>query len=138
MNNNTQDQKTEASIQQLRRMIERVEQSVANHEKWGEAMRKGLERAEKENIRAHGALAATLAEMESDRKWFKWFGGFGIGFFGAIAGLIIYGATRINNLESALDSNLAWGQEVVIGMRRDINRNTVDIKDLQKKHGHKE
>jgi len=83
-----------------------------------------MEYMERENSEAHIRVFSALSEMNADRRWFKWIATMIVGIVAAGIVIILYGATKLDNIEGSVDKHVAEGMQIMAGLRKDVDRNS--------------
>ena len=99
------------------------------------AMQKKLEKFYTRNEDDHKAIMVVLTDLISDKKALRLFGLLlGIAL-GSVVTAMIWGIDRIDEVEDGAQRHEAEGMEIGRGLRRDVDRNELEIDRLRKRHG---
>lgn len=90
-----------------------------------------LETIEHENNKRWEIISKRFAEATSDRRWYKW--AVGIAVVGLLGqSFVLYGwSNRLSAVEIRQQAHIERGMEMGNSLRRDLDRNTMDIEKLQ-------
>lgn len=71
-----------------------------------------------------------LAEIRSDRRWYKWMAASAGAVVIALVGMAISWNERLSTVERRQDSHAETSAEIHNGLRRDVTRNALDIERM--------
>ena len=90
-----------------------------------------VEYMERDNSEAHLRVFTALGELSADRKWFKWFASVLGGVLATAIVVVLYGASKLNSIEGAVDTYVGESSEIMRGLRRDLDKVSTGLDRLQ-------
>jgi len=94
---------------------------------------RALGEMQESNTTAHGKIFEALAEMRSDRRWFKWLAVAVIAVIVGALAMFISWSDRLGSVENKIDAHTSSSLIDHANMRRDIDRNWTELREMEHK-----